>query len=79
MPPVLVTPHLILRPLELADAAQAQPLFCQWEVLRLLAAVVPWPYPADGAYTFTATLPFQPWRAGTSGTGPCASKPTRTA
>jgi RimJ/RimL family protein N-acetyltransferase len=36
----------------LEDAAQTQELFPQWEVVRYLAAVVPWPYPADGAVTF---------------------------
>ncbi len=37
-----------LRPLELADAAQAQPLFAQWEVVRYLSNQAPWPMPADG-------------------------------
>lgn len=50
MVPVLETPRLILRPLELADAAQAQLLFPQWEVVRYLRNIVPWPYPPDGAY-----------------------------
>ena len=35
--PPLATPRLLLRPLELADAEQAQPLFAQWEVVRYLA------------------------------------------
>jgi RimJ/RimL family protein N-acetyltransferase len=48
----LETPRLILRPLELADAEQAQKIFPHWEVVRYLAKVVPWPYPPDGAYTF---------------------------
>jgi RimJ/RimL family protein N-acetyltransferase len=52
MIPALETPRLILRPLELADAPQTQALFPQWEVVRYLAAVVPWPYPADGALTY---------------------------
>jgi ribosomal-protein-alanine N-acetyltransferase len=47
--PTLETARLVLRPLELADAAQAQPLFGTWEVVKHLAALVPWPYPADGA------------------------------
>jgi ribosomal-protein-alanine N-acetyltransferase len=51
MVPVLETPRLILRPLELSDAAQAQVLFPHWEIVRFLASVVPWPYPADGALT----------------------------
>lgn len=51
MPPVLETPRLLLRPLELADAEQVQRLFPQWEVVRYLASIVPWPFPADGALT----------------------------
>lgn len=52
MTPTLETPRLILRPLELADAARTQVLFPHWEIVRFLAKVVPWPYPADGAHTF---------------------------
>jgi ribosomal-protein-alanine N-acetyltransferase len=52
MTPTLETPRLWLRPLELADAEQAQSLFSQWEVVRYLSNTVPWPYPPDGAYTF---------------------------
>jgi RimJ/RimL family protein N-acetyltransferase len=50
--PALETPRLLLRPLELADATQAQVLFPVWEVVRYMAPAVPWPYPADGALTF---------------------------
>ena len=46
---MLETERLILRPVELADAEQVQELFAQWEIVRLLNAKVPWPYPADGA------------------------------
>lgn len=52
MTPALETSRLLLRPLELADAVQAQVLFPQWEVVRFLSKQVPWPYPPDGAYTF---------------------------
>jgi RimJ/RimL family protein N-acetyltransferase len=52
MTPTLETPRLILRPLELADAAQAQALFPQWEIVRYLANVVPWPYRQNGPYKF---------------------------
>ena len=52
MTPTLETPRLILRPLELADAAQVQVLFPHWEIVRYLANKVPWPYPPDGAHTF---------------------------
>jgi ribosomal-protein-alanine N-acetyltransferase len=51
MTPTLETKCLLLRPLELADAEQTQILFPHWEIVRYLAAVVPWPYPPDGAYT----------------------------
>lgn len=52
MVPALTTRRLLLRPLELADAAQAQLLFPHWEIVRYIKAVVPWPYPPDGAFTY---------------------------
>lgn len=52
MTPTLETRRLILRPLELSDAGQAQALFPQWEIVRYLTNAIPWPYPPDGAYTF---------------------------
>ena len=52
MIPRLETPRLELRALELADAEQTQRLFPQWEIVRLLANHVPWPYPDDGAWTY---------------------------
>ena len=51
MVPVLETPRLVLRPLELADADQVQVLFPRWEIVQFLANQVPWPYPEDGART----------------------------
>lgn len=50
--PTLYTERLILRPLELADAEAVQQQFPHWEVVRYLNAFVPWPYPADGAFTY---------------------------
>jgi len=50
--PALETVRLLLRPLELADAEQAQLLFPKWEVVRYLSHQVPWPFPADGVYRF---------------------------
>lgn len=50
--PQLETPRLILRPLVLEDAEQTQPLFAQWDIVKHLAAIVPWPYPPDGGRTF---------------------------
>jgi [ribosomal protein S5]-alanine N-acetyltransferase len=49
---VLQTPRLSLRPLELADAVQVQPLFARWENVKQLNAKVPWPFPDDGVHTF---------------------------
>ena len=50
------TEHLILRPLEVADAAQIQASFPRWEIVRYLANRVPWPYPPDGAEQFIREL-----------------------
>lgn len=49
--PVLETARLILRPLEARDTPAIQRIFPQWEVVRYLNAIVPWPYPDDGAAT----------------------------
>jgi [ribosomal protein S5]-alanine N-acetyltransferase len=46
------TKRLLLRPLEIGDAAQIQELFPHWEMVRYLLNVVPWPYPEDGALKF---------------------------
>lgn len=48
----LETQRLWLLPLALEDAAQAQPLFAQWEVVRFLNDRVPWPYPEDGVAAY---------------------------
>ena len=50
--PALNTGRLLLLPLELKDAEQVQRLFPHWEIVKYLAATVPWPYPPDGAYKF---------------------------
>jgi [ribosomal protein S5]-alanine N-acetyltransferase len=42
-----------LRPVRLEDAEQTQKLFPQWEIVKHPGAVVPWPYPLDGALTFS--------------------------
>jgi RimJ/RimL family protein N-acetyltransferase len=52
MTPPLETSRLCLRPLELADAEQAQLLFPQWEVVRYLTNQVAWPFPSDGVYNY---------------------------
>jgi [ribosomal protein S5]-alanine N-acetyltransferase len=50
--PTITTSRLILRPLELSDVDAVQKTFPQCEIVKYLAAHVPWPYPADGALTF---------------------------
>jgi len=54
--PTLTTPRLLLRPLALSDAEQIQLLFPHWEIVRNLAAQVPWAYPADGAQRFISDM-----------------------
>jgi RimJ/RimL family protein N-acetyltransferase len=49
MPPVLETPRLLLHPLALADAPEIERLFPQWEIVRYLNAIVPWPFPPGAA------------------------------
>jgi [ribosomal protein S5]-alanine N-acetyltransferase len=52
MIPELETERIWLRPVRLEDAEQTPQLFPQWEIVKYLGAVVPWPYPPDGARTF---------------------------
>jgi RimJ/RimL family protein N-acetyltransferase len=52
MTPTFITARLILQPLTLDDAPTAQLLFPHWEIVRYLAAQVPWPYPPDGVLTY---------------------------
>jgi [ribosomal protein S5]-alanine N-acetyltransferase len=48
----LETPRLYLRPIAMEDAEQIQSVFPQWEIVQYLNAIVPWPYPSDGARTW---------------------------
>ncbi|PAY10435.1 GNAT family N-acetyltransferase [Bradyrhizobium sp. UFLA03-84] len=50
--PRIETQRLILRPLALSDAPAIQHHFNNWNVIKTLATVVPWPYPDDGAESF---------------------------
>lgn len=50
--PIIQTPRLILRPLALTDAPAIQRHFNNWNIIKNLALVVPWPYPDDGAEGF---------------------------
>jgi ribosomal-protein-alanine N-acetyltransferase len=54
--PVLMTPRVILRPLEISDVPAVQAGFPRWDVVRFLDVVVPWPYPPDGALTYIGKL-----------------------
>jgi [ribosomal protein S5]-alanine N-acetyltransferase len=54
--PELETERLLLLPLRLEDSQQTQRLFPHWEIVKFLHMNVPWPYPADGAYTFYRDL-----------------------
>lgn len=77
--PSLETARLLLRPMELADAEQIQLVFPQWEIVRYLAARVPWPYPPDGALVFIrdACLPTVARGEGWSWTLRLKSEPAR--
>jgi ribosomal-protein-alanine N-acetyltransferase len=50
--PTIQTRRLILRPLALSDAPAIQRHFNNWNIIKNLASVLPWPYPDDGAETF---------------------------
>lgn len=52
MTPTLRTERLSLQPASLAHADALQAHFANWEIIRHLAATVPWPYPDDGVATF---------------------------
>jgi hypothetical protein len=47
--PLLETKRLMLRPLARSDAPAIQRHFDNWNTIRHLSTVVPWPYPANGA------------------------------
>lgn len=51
MIPELETRRLLLRPLALEDAEPIQRVFPQWEIVRYLNAIVPWPSPEGAALT----------------------------
>ncbi len=57
--PVLATRRLVLLPLVSADAEAIQQVFPRWEIVKHLAAGVPWPYPEEGArhYVDQVALP----------------------
>lgn len=59
--PVLHTPRLTLRPLEITHADAYERQFVDYEVIRHLSSQVPWPYPQGGVRDFieNTVLPAQ--------------------
>ncbi|MDR3687761.1 MAG: GNAT family N-acetyltransferase [Fimbriimonas sp.] len=56
MTTTLETERLVLRPISMDDAPDIQRLFNDWEVVKWLADVVPWPYPDNGAEEFLSRV-----------------------
>jgi len=56
MIPVLESARLVLRPLELADAARTQEIFPHWEIVKYLNDRVPWPYPEGAAHDYYSNV-----------------------
>lgn len=50
--PTLKTTRLILRAIQEKDLPSYQKNFADWDVIRNLSKVVPWPYPKDGVKQF---------------------------
>jgi RimJ/RimL family protein N-acetyltransferase len=50
--PSFETTRLILKPLSLGDISSYETHFVDYEVIRHLSAVVPWPYPRNGVSEF---------------------------
>ena len=64
--PTLETPRLLLRPLCLADAPAIQQEFPRWDIVQFLSAVIPWPYPDDGAVSFIRDIALPAMARGTA-------------
>ena len=60
----LVTERLRLRPLALEDHVAIQTVFPQWQIVRHLNSLVPWPYPEDGALTYVRDVALPAMAAG---------------
>jgi [ribosomal protein S5]-alanine N-acetyltransferase len=45
----LETRRLLLRPLQLSDAEDAERLFPHWDIVKYLTAAIPWPFPENQA------------------------------
>jgi RimJ/RimL family protein N-acetyltransferase len=46
----LETRRLLLRPLQLSDAEDAERLFPHWDIVKFLNAAVPWPFPENQVF-----------------------------
>src|SRR5215813_1555626 len=66
MTPELQTKRLFLKPLVIEDAEQIQKIFPRWEIVKYLNAVVPWPYPPDGAEHFLRKIALPEMASGVS-------------
>ncbi|MBP2167111.1 RimJ/RimL family protein N-acetyltransferase [Erwinia toletana] len=64
--PPLLTERLILLPLTAEDARQMQQIFPRWEIVRHLAATVPWPFPDNGAEHYVNQVALPAVAAGTA-------------
>ena len=60
----VATERLLLRPLALEDHVPIQAIFPQWKIVRHLNALIPWPYPSDGALTYVRDVALPAMRAG---------------
>ncbi len=58
--PKLETTRLILRSLSMDDAPAIQKHFNNWNIIKEIGSVVPWPYPDDGAVTHLKNTLNQP-------------------
>ncbi len=56
--PTFQTDRLILRGVLESDIPSYQKYFSDYEIIRHLASVVPWPYPENGVQTFLETVIF---------------------
>jgi RimJ/RimL family protein N-acetyltransferase len=52
MMPPLETARLFLKPLQLEDSEQVQPLFGVWDVVKYLTDSVAWPFPPGAAHAY---------------------------
>ncbi len=56
MTPDLETERLLLKPVVAEDASAVQEQFPDWRIVEFLGAIIPWPYPDDGAQSWLRDL-----------------------